>query len=149
MRLNDKVFQCIVENTPLISIDLIVEYDGKILLGKRKNRPAKGYFFTTGGRIFKNESIDNAIERIVKEELSYNSPKYLSFIGVFEHFYDDGIFENTTTHYINLAYRCKINTIENLPKEQHETYRLFGVEELLASEIVHKYVKDYFKKRGN
>ena len=146
MKLDDKIFQCIVEHTPLISVDLIAEYDGKILLGKRKNNPAKGYYFTTGGRIYKNEKLKNAIIRIAKEELGLILEKSPEFVGIFEHFYKDSIFANVSTHYINLAYKCKIKTIENLPKEQHELYKLFEVEELISSNMVHKYVKDYFKK---
>ena len=149
MKLDNETFQCIVENTPLISIDIIVEHKGKILLGKRKNKPAKGYYFTTGGRIYKNEKLQDAIIRIAKEELGIVLHNLPVFIGVFEHFYDDGIFENTSTHYINLAYRCQLDSLKNLPKEQHEKYRLFSIEELMQSDLVHKYVKDYFKKRGN
>lgn len=31
-----------VENVPLVSVDLIVEYDGGVLLGKHENEPVKG-----------------------------------------------------------------------------------------------------------
>lgn len=146
MMLNEETFKCVIKNTPLVSIDLIAEYNGKILLGKRKNRPAKGYYFTMGGRVYKNESINEAMQRIAKEELNYILSENLEFIGVFEHFYEDGIFENTSTHYVNLAYRCKLKIMKDLPNGQHEIYKLFSIEELMQSELVHKYVKNYFKK---
>ncbi len=39
-------FELIVESTPLVAIDLVVRApDKKILLGKRVNRPAQGYWF--------------------------------------------------------------------------------------------------------
>ena len=54
-------FKTVVENTPLISIDFIVENsEGKYLLGKRTNAPACGYWFTLGGRILKDEPIAEA-----------------------------------------------------------------------------------------
>ena len=40
--LDIKVFKTIVDSTPLISIDLLIANNNKILLGKRKNNPAKG-----------------------------------------------------------------------------------------------------------
>ena len=40
-------FKTVVENTPLISVDFIIENEqGKYLLGKRVNEPASGYWFT-------------------------------------------------------------------------------------------------------
>ena len=59
--LNDKIFRVVVDSTPLISIDILLKKDNKILLGKRINKPAQGYFFSTGGRINKNETINNAM----------------------------------------------------------------------------------------
>jgi len=70
-----------------------------------------------------------------------------SFIGVFEHFYDDGIYKDISTHYINLAYEVDINNeMLNLPTEQHNEYQWLSIDELLKSKQVHKYVKDYFRK---
>ena len=53
--LPSKKFEVVVESTPLVSIDLVVRApDKKILLGKRVNRPAQGYWFVPGGRILKD-----------------------------------------------------------------------------------------------
>lgn len=142
--LTGEVFKTIIDNTPLVSLDFIVKYKGKVLLGKRVNKPAQGYWFTLGGRVLKNESIRNAIGRIGKLELGIsidNSPK---FIGVFEHLYDDSIFEYVSTHYVNLAYEIEVSGLEDLPRDQHNDYRWFDLEELIQSNEVHKYVKDYF-----
>jgi len=71
------------------------------------------------------------------------------FIGVFEHLYDDSIYEDISTHYVDLVYEVEIDDLPALPKEQHDTYRWFGVDELLQSDRVHRYVKDIFtSKRG-
>ena len=142
--LTDDLFKTIIENTPLVSVDLIVKHKGKVLLGKRVNKPAQEYWFTLGGRVFKNETIQSAIERIGKLELGIipeNNPK---FIGVFEHLYDDSIFDAVSTHYVNLGYEIEVSGLEDLPTDQHNEYRWFGLEELMQSDEVHKYVKDYF-----
>ena len=45
----------IINATPLVAVDLIIENRNKeILLGKRVNRPAQGYWFVPGGRILNN-----------------------------------------------------------------------------------------------
>ena len=143
--LDDQTFETVISSTPLISIDLLVKKDNKILLGKRINKPAQGYFFSIGGRVYKNETIDNAMIRIAKIELNIELKLTPKFIGVFEHFYDDSIYQDVSTHYVNLAYEIEIEEILNLPNEQHNEYQWLTINELLESKQVHKYVKDYFK----
>ena len=63
IKLNHDDFVEVVKKTPLVSIDLIVENDrNEVLLGFRKNEPAKNYWFVPGGRILKNERIAEAFE---------------------------------------------------------------------------------------
>ena len=143
--LDDQTFEVVISSTPLISIDLLVKKDNKILLGKRINKPAQGYLFSIGGRIYKNETINSAMMRIASNELNISLKLTPSFIGVFEHFYDDSIYQDVSTHYINLAYEIEIEETLNLPNEQHNEYQWLTINELLESKQVHKYVKDYFK----
>jgi colanic acid biosynthesis protein WcaH len=143
--LDDITFKTIIDSMPLISIDILLKKDNKILLGRRVNKPAQGYFFSTGGRINKNETIDNAMNRIVKNELNIELKSIPKFIGVFEHFYDDSIYKNVSTHFVNIAYEYEVKEISDLPTEQHSEYQWFSIDELLESKQVHKYVKDYFK----
>lgn len=143
--LEDTTFKTILNSTPLISIDILVMKNGKVLLGKRSNKPAQGYFFSTGGRIYKNETIYNAMSRIAFNELNIELKSTPKFIGVFEHFYDDSIYENISTHYVNIAYEYEIEEIPDLPNEQHSEYKWFTVSELLENKLVHKYTKDYFR----
>jgi len=143
--LNDTTFKTIVDSAPLISIDILLKNDGKVLLGKRVNQPAQGYFFSTGGRINKNETIANAMARIASNELNLELKYVPKFIGVFEHFYDDSIYKDVSTHYVNLAYEYEVEEIPDLPAEQHSEYQWFTIDKLLESKQVHRYVKDYFR----
>jgi len=128
-------------------------YQNKVLLGKRINKPAFGYYFTIGGIVRKNETFKDAQKRIAKNELGIDLITEVNFIGVFEHFYDDSIFEEISTHYINHGYLLELDKeLTNIPKEElhlpndeHSEYCYFSKEELLKNENVHKYVKDYFK----
>jgi len=143
--LDDTTFKTIIDSVPLISIDILLKKDGKVLLGKRVNKPAQGYFFSTGGRINKNEAIDNAMVRVALNELNIELKSIPKFIGVFEHFYDDSIYKNVSTHYVDIAYEYEVKEIPDLPTEQHSEYRWFSIDELLESKQVHKYTKDYFR----
>jgi len=92
--LDNQTFKTVINSTPLISIDLLVKKDNKILLGKRINKPAQGYLFSIGGRVYKNETINSAMMRIANNELNISIKLTPSFIGVFEHFYDDSIYQD-------------------------------------------------------
>lgn len=139
-------FKTVVENTPLISIDLVTMFKDKVLLGRRVNKPAKDFYFTTGGVVRKNELFKEAQKRIAKNELGLELTTELKFIGIFEHFYNDSIFDNISTHYVNHGYLLELEEeLINLPQEQHSNYKWFSIKELLQSDEVHIYVKDYFK----
>jgi len=143
--LDDATFKTIIDSAPLISIDILLKKDNKFLLGRRVNKPAQGYFFSIGGRINKNESIDNAMARVALNELNIELKSIPKFIGVFEHFYDDSIYKNVSTHYVDIAYEHEVKEIPDLPTEQHSEYKWFTIDELLESKQVHKYTKDYFR----
>ena len=152
MFLEKELFSSIIENTPLISIDLIIkDNEGKILLGQRINKPAKNSWFVPGGRIYKDEKIEDAFKRITKDEIGKEfSISNSSFKGVYQHFYDDNVFnDNFSTHYIVLGFELVIKEELSLGTIQHEKYKWFTQDELLKSDEVYSYVKDYFNiKKG-
>ena len=146
-KLDANLFTTIVENTPLVSIDLIIENsDGKILLGKRLNRPARNMWFVPGGRILKDETISRAFSRISIEELGKEYDLSTShFLGVYEHFYPDNFGDkNFTTHYVVLGYRLELDLdIKQFPTSQHDDYRWWERSSLLDSDDVHEHSKWY------
>ncbi len=148
-RLTTELFKTVVANTPLISIDLIIQdLLGRVLLGKRLNRPAKDYWFVPGGRIVKDETMAQAFERLVREELGLaRTICEAQFLGPFEHMYSDNFSgDGFSTHYVVLGYRLLVDVdLDKLPKEQHGTYQWFDVSELLASDFVHANTKLYFQ----
>lgn len=146
MFLDKDTFSSIIKNTPLISIDLVTyNQEGKILLGKRVNEPAKGFWFVPGGRIHKDETLDKAFSRTVEDELGFTlSREEATFYGLYEHFYTNSVFnEEDSTHYIVLAHKITIEEELKL-NNQHESYKWFDKDELLQSEDVHQYSKNYF-----
>lgn len=148
MFLERELFSQIIKNTPLISIDLIVKNSlDEVLLGKRVNKPAVNSWFVPGGRIYKDESIEKAFKRITSSELGVEIDiNHAKFKGVYQHFYDDNVFDDEfSTHYIVLAFELHI-TNTPMHDNQHETFRWYSVENILQSDEVYHYVKDYFIK---
>jgi len=140
-------FTTIVKSTPLISIDLVIENSaGEILLGLRNNKPAQGFWFVPGGRILKNESIENAFKRLSTIELGLELDiSNADFLGVFEHLYDDSaVGDDIDTHYVVLGYRLKLNLeLDELPKSQHAKYRFQCVNSIKNDASVHLHTKWY------
>ena len=149
MFLEKAIFSSIVENAPLISVDLIVKNENdEVLLGKRVNEPAKDYWFVPGGRIFKDEKVSDAFTRTVKDEIGLNlSIEDAHFHGQYEHFYDNNVFNNDfNTHYIVLSYDVYVKSEHVKLNKQHEAYQFFDIDALLVNDKVHKYTKNYFRE---
>ena len=148
--LSKEEFIAIVKNTPLISIDFIIENnDGEVLLGWRNNLPAKGYWFVPGGRIQKDEKFRDAFKRILSTEtgLGYEMEE-ATFLGIFEHLYPNENFADEPgfgTHYVVMAYRIKIEKkLDNLPHDQHMEYWWATLDDILEDPNVHDNTRNYF-----
>lgn len=151
MFLDQAIFSMVIQNTPLVSIDLVVtNVDGQVLLGKRLNRPAKDYWFVPGGRILKNETLADGFKRLTRDELGQEfTIEQASLLGPFDHFYDDNVYgDHVSTHYVAIAFSLKIERqLENLPLAiQHGGYQWFYVPSLLVDDNVHTHTKWYFDK---
>ena len=143
-------FERVVRSTPLVSIDIIVRsQDGRVLLGRRRNEPARNSFFVPGGRITKDEGLGAAFRRITAAELGVRMElNQARFIGVYEHLYEENFFEKEGfgTHYVVLAYELSLSeTPASLPLQQHEGYVWKMEREILEWPAAHKYTKAYFK----
>ncbi|WP_269618877.1 GDP-mannose mannosyl hydrolase [Zhongshania sp. BJYM1] len=148
--LDDKVFSSGIASLPLVSIDLVVrdKTSGQYLFGWRRNRPAADHWFVPGGRVQKNETLDDAFARLTKAELGAGKSRSTAqWLGVYQHFYEDCVFgEGISTHYIVLAYEIVVNIgALNLPTEQHSKYQWMTKDEIGGSNLVHQYSKDYFR----
>ena len=149
MHLDDKTFLQVIDATPLVSIDLLIRnHLGEVLLGKRSNRPAKGFWFVPGGRIRKNETLKQALTRISAGELGLTIEE-AKLLGAFDHIYPDN-FAGTTgvnTHYVVLAFEHQLRAGEQVrPDAQHSQLRWWNIEEVQESSDVHENTKAYFPK---
>lgn len=139
---------------PLVSIDLVLtNADGQLLLGKRNNAPARDFWFTPGGRIWKNEALNNAKLRIAHDELGLPASVLgrAILMGAWDHFYPDSAFDpNVSTHYVNLPHWLEVSSEEvsslqlpQGPKEQHASWQWLPLDEVAIDRSVHPYVHIY------
>ncbi|HEY2380152.1 MAG TPA: GDP-mannose mannosyl hydrolase [Terriglobia bacterium] len=142
-------FKSVVRNTPLLAVDLIVKSpENKILLGLRKNAPARGFWFVPGGRIFKNESAEQAFRRISREELGLELDLCeMKFRGIYDHIYEGNVFEDPgfNTHYVVMASEVVLpHSKLALSDAQHNSYRFVDAMDLRSDPEVHPFTKSYF-----
>lgn len=84
---------------PRLCVDLIIKNDEGILLSKRDIEPGKGMWHFIGGTILMGESINEATQRIAKEETGLNVFS-AEFVGPMEFVASDNLFFHT----ISLVY---------------------------------------------
>ncbi len=152
MFLADAVFSTVVASTPLFAIDLLIVNEQKeLLLGKRLNAPAKGFWFVPGGRVLKNETLECTFQRLTLSELGIDIKfSEADLLGLYEHFYQDSVFGNHIgTHYINAAHviNLKRDELTRLPVgEQHDDYRWVALDEIDNNADIHPYTKAYLPR---
>lgn len=143
-------FATVIRATPLVSIDLILQRpDGAVLLGKRRNEPARDVWFVPGGRIGKDETLDAAFGRILAAETGLVAPRASArLLGVYEHFYMTNALGEAGfgTHYVVLGYELKVAQDADIHGDaQHEDFAWLLPEDLLARTDVHANTKAYFQ----
>lgn len=143
--LPEPVFRSIVQNAPLVSIDLVIaDPSGAILMGWRENEPAKATWFVPGGRIRKDERIADAFDRIIQTETGLASRFAEARLGgVYEHLYSTNCFGDAAfgTHYCVLAHILRFNERPAIRIDSQHT----EVEWLKSSATdIHPYSRAYF-----
>jgi colanic acid biosynthesis protein WcaH len=141
---------------PLVSVDWVVTNpDGELLLGHRINAPARGWWFTPGGRIRKNEALAQALQRVGLDELGLDVDFCAQLVGqarlmgAWDHFYpDSALGPSASTHYVNLPYWLPLSWAEmallKLPVgEQHSDWQWLPLVEAAQHLLVHAYVRPY------
>jgi len=145
-RLPQSVWETVVANVPIVSVDLVIEHPDGVLLGKRTNEPAKGEWFVPGGSLHKHESLEDAVHRIADEELGL-SVTIREQLGVYEHFYDIADIDiGDGKHYVPIGYLVSAEDGEVTWDDQHESIRAFSPP--FDDIDVHPYVKDYLVDSG-
>ena len=152
-KLSEEIWKTCVDSIPIFGIDMII-FSQKfgVLMGRRINNPAKGKLFVPGGRVYKNERIIDAFNRILLSETGLNFPfNKTTSMGLYEHFYNVTAWSSSecSTHYIIEARLIEIEQ-ENIKlkinlNEQHSGFNWIPLEDLHSNSI-HSYSKIYLNK---
>lgn len=129
-QINQELYNQIITNMPIICVDGVLTNDkGEILFLKRDNEPAKGGWWFPGGRLLKNEKLEDAIIRKVKEETNLNV-KLNRYLGVTETIFDRGPF-GIPVHTVNFTYHLFLNSdnikIDNLHSDFIWTNKIYDL----------------------
>ena len=152
-KLSEEIWRTCVDSMPIFGIDMII-FSRKcgVLMGRRINDPAKDKLFVPGGRVYKNEPIIDAFNRILLSEtgLNFSFNKTIS-MGLYEHFYNVTSWATSecSTHYIIEARLIEVDH-ENIKlkinlNEQHSSFEWISLEDI-DSNSIHSYSKIYLNK---
>ena len=145
--LDAHTFKTVIENTPLVSIDLCLVCDDQLLLGKRNNDPLKGEWFTPGGRIHKNETWQDALLRISEAEIGSRgiAAEDFALMGMWDHFYSNSALDqNTSTHYVNLPHYAAFKSKPQIAlDDQHGEFKWYDLSVVAKDEKFHLYMRNY------
>ena len=138
MQIPKQKYKEILEVLPIACIDLVIVNNGKILLAKRTNNPAKGQWFLPGGRILKGEKLKDAAIRKAKEEIGISVKIIKPLI------FDETIFEESSmkevksgAHTINVSFLVEAENKKIFLDEQNSEFKWIDK----IDKNLHPYVK--------
>ena len=101
-RLTDQDYKFVFERVVRLCLDFVIMKNNQVLLIKRDIEPMKGYWCLPGGMIRQKESIDEAAERILKNELGLKllSKKVIGYIEFPSEINKDGVH----VHSVSIAF---------------------------------------------
>lgn len=142
-RIPDDLFGAFLQRLPQVSVELLLEHDGAVLLARRTNEPASGEWFVPGGRLYKGETFAAAVDRVAREELSL-PVTVVERLGTYAHFWETGRLGTVdSTHTVNVVHHVRpAADLDDLAlDDQHDDYRFVTG----PSEELHPYVNQYLR----
>ena len=126
--INNKLYQKIHNYLPIVCVDIVIKVpDNGFLMVKRKENPAKDKWWLVGGRVFKNESLESAARRKVKDENGLVVEKVEKIVTGYELiFKEDPFGHGNGTHAICTCFSVFINDLSILKLDKyHSDFKIF------------------------
>lgn len=141
----------IMETSPICTVDVLFFNSDKTktLLFKRTNEPLKGVYFSVGGRLLKNESIEECAIRQAKREVGVSIPDdRLVYGGWQEEIHSNSIFEGVSYHAIDFFYGYILESEDIRLDNQHDEYLWFSVNDKTLHPFIQTKLEDLVKAYG-
>lgn len=149
-KINNLKYKKIIEYMPICCVDVVICHCNKILLVYRNTEPAKNEWWFPGGRVYKNERLEEAAIRKAYEEVGIKV-QIVKMIGIYETMFNKGPFDDLKSgvHTINICFLVK-PTLENFKIKIDDTisdYRWIDKIEDNLNPYVEKVLKnlEFFK----
>ncbi len=141
-----ELYSQILEHMPIPCIDFVLYHQGKVLLTYRTQEPAKDQWWVQGGRIFKHETLPEALQRLAKREIG-SGVKIIRKLGAYEYHSDKANFGvKTGTHAVVVVYLVEPlnDDFTVFMDETHSKYRWIDQIE----DDLDNYVKELIRDSG-
>ncbi|MFB6308594.1 MAG: NUDIX domain-containing protein [Haloarculaceae archaeon] len=141
----EETFAACLDHMPQPCVDIVVEYDEGILLARRQKEPARGEWFWPGSRLYKGERLDDAPERIAREELGLDVD-IEERLGLSEHFWETSAVPGVDQrHTVVIVYRVRPSDPKQAIEldDQHDAYRIVESVDDSYNEYVREYVERF------
>lgn len=136
MRIENKLYDTIKKSMPIPCVDLLVNYAGNLLLMLRNNEPGKDLWFVPGGRIYRNESLEEAVKRVLIEETGLQ-PTKITQVSTIAHMWPEA-------HTVTTYYKVEVDPDKVRPDKQHRDYRWINTME----DGLHPYLVEMIENTG-
>jgi colanic acid biosynthesis protein WcaH len=103
--IDNELYTKVVELMPIACVDILIHQDDRILFVKRNQEPAKGKWWVVGGRLHKDETMEQCAIRKCKEEVGLDVILEKK-IGVYDEFFDKSI-QGPPTHTVCVAFLAR------------------------------------------
>ncbi len=135
------VYKTILDNVPLLCVDLVIVRENKVFLIKRKNKPCQGAYWIQGGRVIKNENLEQCGIRKAASELNIpeDKIKLIKFLGTFSTEFCDSE-QGNSAHTVNVTFQAEIDDIPLSFDKDHSDGKWFDINGALPPELKNIYV---------
>lgn len=137
----DELYREIINAIPFVCVDIVIKNGNSFFLAKRKSEPAQGQWFLPGGRVLKNEKLEDAAYQKVQQETGLNV-KIEKILGVDETMFPVSTF-GVPTHSVNVVFLATTTNPETTVHldNQNDEYQWYTH----IDDVWHPYVKKFLK----